>query len=76
MGAGKTTVIGPLVCLMLTDGKTLVGEVVPPALLEFSRSVLRKTFSTVTRKVSWKFNAYCNETLHLSYVIAGVHLLL
>jgi hypothetical protein len=55
MGAGKTSVIAPLVCLMLGDGKTLVAEVVPPALLEFSRSVLRQSFGTIMRKVASTF---------------------
>lgn len=55
MGQGKTTVIGPLVCLMLADGNNLVAEVVPAALLEFSRSVLRKTFSAVIRKRVYTF---------------------
>ena len=40
MGAGKTTVIGPLMALMMADGKTLVTQVVPDALLEMSRSVM------------------------------------
>lgn len=35
---------------MLADGKAFVGQVVPAALLEFTRSVLRKTFSTVFHK--------------------------
>lgn len=37
MGAGKTTVVGPLLTLILGDGRSLVMQVVPPALLEFSR---------------------------------------
>ena len=50
MGAGKTTVVGPLLCLILGDGSNLVTQVVPPALLEFSRSVLRTTFSSIMQK--------------------------
>eukprot|EP01087_Luapelamoeba_hula_P004848 TRINITY_DN1482_c0_g1_i1.p1 TRINITY_DN1482_c0_g1~~TRINITY_DN1482_c0_g1_i1.p1 ORF type:complete len:4317 (-),score=602.49 TRINITY_DN1482_c0_g1_i1:51-13001(-) len=50
MGAGKTTVVGPLLCLMLGDGKSLVAQVVPPALLEFSRSIMRSTFSSIMHK--------------------------
>jgi len=50
MGAGKTTVVGPLLCLILGDGGNLVTQVVPPALLEFSRSVLRTTFSSIMQK--------------------------
>lgn len=37
MGAGKTTVVGPLLALILGDGRRLVAQVVPHALLEFSR---------------------------------------
>jgi hypothetical protein len=114
MGAGKTTVVGPLLCLMLADGKQLVtqvccgllrgkvawvlfllfsfdgkslvnrkweqkklvtclsfrlcprrscnsnlpaasSQVVPAALLEFSRSVLREKFSAVVRKSVYTF---------------------
>lgn len=50
MGAGKTTVVGPLLALMLGDGEQLVTQVVPPALLEFSRSVMRATFSSIMHK--------------------------
>jgi hypothetical protein len=39
MGAGKTTVIAPLLALMLGDGESLVLSVVPKALLEMSRNV-------------------------------------
>ena len=38
MGAGKTTVIAPLLALMLGDGESLVMSVVPKALLEMSRT--------------------------------------
>jgi len=74
MGQGKTTVVGPLLALMLGDSKSLVCQVcrslkvhvffdkvltsssatrikvVPPALLEFSRSVMRSTFSSIMHK--------------------------
>lgn len=45
MGAGKTTVIGPLLTLLLADGARLVAQVMPSALLEMSRHVLRKCFT-------------------------------
>jgi len=45
MGAGKTTVIGPLLTLLLADGERLVAQVMPSALLEMSRNVLRKCFT-------------------------------
>lgn len=45
MGAGKTTVIGPLLTLLLADGKHLVTQVMPSALLDMSRNVLRKCFT-------------------------------
>lgn len=55
MGAGKTTVVGPLVAMLLADGETLVSEVVPPALLDFSTNVLRERFSTAIRKPVFTF---------------------
>ena len=48
MGAGKTTVIAPLLALLLADGRTLVTQVVPASLLHFSRSVMWRAFSGVT----------------------------
>lgn len=55
MGAGKTTVVGPLLAMILTNCKTLVFEVVPPALLEFSAGVLRERFSSNVRKPVFTF---------------------
>uniref|UniRef100_A0A6V2M4H7 ubiquitinyl hydrolase 1 n=1 Tax=Ditylum brightwellii TaxID=49249 RepID=A0A6V2M4H7_9STRA len=56
MGAGKTTVVAPLLALMLADGKSLVTQVVPHALLEMSRSVMREKFAAVVRKPVFTFN--------------------
>eukprot|EP01012_Entosiphon_sulcatum_P009332 TRINITY_DN1521_c0_g2_i1.p1 TRINITY_DN1521_c0_g2~~TRINITY_DN1521_c0_g2_i1.p1 ORF type:complete len:4962 (-),score=1074.52 TRINITY_DN1521_c0_g2_i1:73-14958(-) len=55
MGAGKTTVVSPLLALMLADGQGLVMGVVPSPLLEFTRSTLRKIFSSVMRKRIYTF---------------------
>ena len=55
MGMGKTTVVGPLLALLLADGRSLVLQVVPRALLEFSRSVMRSRFSAITRKHIYTF---------------------
>jgi hypothetical protein len=55
MGAGKTTVVTPLLALMLADGKQLVTQVVPHALLEFSRGVMREKFAAVVRKPVFTF---------------------
>lgn len=57
MGQGKTTVVGPLLALMLGDGKSLVAQVVPPALLEFSRSIMRSTFSSIMHKRIYTLSA-------------------
>ena len=46
MGAGKTTVVGPLLTLLLADGKRLITQVMPTALLQQTRTVLRNRFST------------------------------
>ena len=56
MGAGKTTVVAPLLALILADGKSLVTQVVPHALLEFSRGVMREKFSAVIRKPVFTFH--------------------
>jgi hypothetical protein len=50
MGAGKTTVVAPLLALMLADGKSLVLSVVPKALVEMSRTRMRETFATIMVK--------------------------
>jgi len=41
MGAGKTTVVGPLLTLMLADGNRLITQVMPSSLLQ------QTTFKTV-----------------------------
>ena len=56
MGAGKTTTIAPLLALILADGAQLVMQVVPPALLTFSRSVLRERFSSFVSKPVYTFH--------------------
>jgi len=55
MGAGKTTVVGPLLALLLADGKSLVVQCVPNALLEMSRGVMRERFSTIFNKAVLTF---------------------
>lgn len=42
--------IGPLLALILADGSRLVMQVVPSALLEFSRSIMRSRFTRVLTK--------------------------
>jgi hypothetical protein len=56
MGAGKTTVVTPLLALILADGKSLVTQVVPHALLDFSRGVMREKFAAVVRKPIFTFS--------------------
>lgn len=46
MGAGKTTVIAPLLGMMLATPKRMVVSCVPTALLEFSREVMRERYSS------------------------------
>jgi hypothetical protein len=50
MGGGKTTVVGPLLTLMLADGQSLVVQMMPPALLEQTKLTLRATFSSIIKK--------------------------
>jgi hypothetical protein len=51
----QTTVVGPLLALLLADGRSMVIQVVPRALLEFSRSVMRSRFSAIVRKHVYSF---------------------
>ena len=50
MGAGKTTVIGPLLALILADGNRLVTQVCPGPLLEMTRGEMRKKYSNIIKK--------------------------
>ena len=56
MGAGKTTVVCPLLSLILADGSSLITLAVPPALLSQSRDVLRRRFSSVVHKRIYTYN--------------------
>ena len=74
MGAGKTTVVAPLLALMLADGSALVTQVVPHALLEMSRSVMREKFAAVVRKPVFTFSfgrgAKVNRDLYMKLLKA------
>lgn len=50
MGAGKTSVVAPLLALIVADGKSLVLSVVPKALIEMSRTRMRETFAAIMVK--------------------------
>lgn len=68
MGEGKTTVVAPLLALLLADGSQLVMQIVPAPLLRFSLGVLRGVFSGAPlRKAVWTFRfnrrAHVTETL-------------
>ena len=67
MGAGKTTVVGPLLAMLLANSSTLMIEVVPPALLDFSAGVLRERFSAAIRKpvFTFTFDRYSKVTPQL-----------
>ena len=56
MGEGKTTVISPLLALLL-GGTALVIQIVPSQLLAFALSVLRGCFASAgpLRKATWTF---------------------
>lgn len=78
MGAGKTTIIGPLLALMLADGQSLVTQVVPNALLTMSRNVMWGRFCnvivkpvfTLTFDRSWPSLASVYERLYEKMVLA------
>jgi len=55
MGSGKTTVIAPLLALLLGNQDVLTTQVVPRALLQFSRSIVRQRFSAVICKPVFTF---------------------
>jgi hypothetical protein len=55
MGAGKTTVVGPMLAMLLAGRETLIFNVVPAALLDFSAGVLRERFSAAIRKPVFTF---------------------
>ena len=56
MGAGKTTVVGPLLALLAaSNNDRLVTLCCPAPLLEFSRGTLRERFSAVIRKSIYTF---------------------
>ena len=63
MGAGKTTVVGPLLVLLLADGEHLVVQTMPTALLEQSRNVLRSRFSVIIPKSVYtlQFDRSCDD---------------
>jgi hypothetical protein len=50
MGQGKTTVVAPLLAIMLADRKHLVISVVPPPLMPSARAVLREKLGAVYRR--------------------------
>ena len=56
MGGGKTAVITPLLALMLANGRALVTVVMPRALLDMSRGVLRTAFANVLDKKVYTLN--------------------
>src|SRR5690606_24749638 len=67
MGAGKTTVVGPLLCLILADGETLVMQVMPTALLEQTRNILRRCFSVIIIKniYTLEFNRSVEDSVEI-----------
>ena len=50
MGQGKTTVIAPLLALMIADGNSLVISIVPPHLLPSARAVLREKLAAALQR--------------------------
>jgi hypothetical protein len=55
MGAGKTTVIAPVLALLLARRDSALFQVVPQALIEMTRSVLREKFSSLLQKPVYTF---------------------
>ncbi|CAE8619966.1 unnamed protein product [Polarella glacialis] len=68
MGAGKTTVVGPLLSMMLASNGGMVTQVMPGPLLDQTRQILRTCFSTLIPKriVTFQFDRQvedCPETV-------------
>ena len=68
MGGGKTTVVSPLLALLLGDGARLVCQVVPHALLEFTRNTMRERFASILIKPVYtlRFDRYTELNLVFS----------
>ncbi|CAE7661481.1 unnamed protein product [Symbiodinium pilosum] len=66
MGAGKTTVVSPLLSMLLANGKRLVSLVVPSALLEFCRGVLMAVFSSIIQKRICMFHCDRSEDVDIA----------
>ncbi|CAJ1327073.1 unnamed protein product [Effrenium voratum] len=72
MGAGKTTVVGPLLSLMLASPEVLVTQVMPSPLLDQTRQILRACFARLLPKriVTFQFDRQvedCPETVMKLY---------
>eukprot|EP00516_Mucochytrium_quahogii_P008420 CAMPEP_0203758104 /NCGR_PEP_ID=MMETSP0098-20131031/10854_1 /ASSEMBLY_ACC=CAM_ASM_000208 /TAXON_ID=96639 /ORGANISM=" , Strain NY0313808BC1" /LENGTH=3866 /DNA_ID=CAMNT_0050650355 /DNA_START=244 /DNA_END=11840 /DNA_ORIENTATION=- len=68
MGAGKTTVVAPLLTLLLANGETLVSQVMPTALLEQTRHIMRTRFSAIiTKRVfTLEFDRSCDDSIDVA----------
>jgi len=67
MGAGKTTIVGPILALVLANGDNLVIQVVPGPLLDFSAGVMREKFSSLIHKqvLSFRFDRHTHISAQL-----------
>eukprot|EP01060_Flectonema_neradi_P029194 TRINITY_DN3976_c6_g1_i2.p1 TRINITY_DN3976_c6_g1~~TRINITY_DN3976_c6_g1_i2.p1 ORF type:complete len:3023 (+),score=543.42 TRINITY_DN3976_c6_g1_i2:1734-10802(+) len=74
MGQGKTTVIVPLLALILTNGEQLVTACMPRSLVDFSRAVLREKFNNpVLPKpvMTFDFNRITEPTQGMLFKLEG-----
>ena len=56
MGAGKTSVVAPLLALLMASPTCLNLQCMPHALLEMGRNVMREKFSAIVRRPVFTFN--------------------
>ena len=74
MGAGKTTIVGPMLALLLADGNSLITQVVPNQLLDMSRNVMRESFTAVIQKPVFTFvferSTLISETIYMKLLKA------
>ena len=77
MGAGKTTVVGPLLALLLADGDSLVMSAVPTALLPMTLEVSRSRLGLLNQRpvhvfvISIDRHLDVEEPISLAHSVAG-----
>ena len=72
MGGGKTSVVAPLLSLLLADGIRLVMQIVPDALLDMSINVMRGAFGATIVTPVFSFSFERSAGAELLKVLRGI----